>query len=251
MRQHQFGALTWDEATRLPPDTIALLPVGAVEAHGPHLPLDTDVIIAEAVADAAAARLDADGHAVVVLPTIAYAPAPFAVEFPGTISTDPDHLTGQIVAIARALARHPVGRLVLVNAHFDPANVTALREAVAVCAADDTVPVIFPDVTRRHLAVQLGDEFASGACHAGRYEGSIVLAVRPDLVREDTMRALAPNPVSLSVAIRDGKSTFHEAGGPNAYFGAPADATAAEGTALLETLSHLIADAALAGAEAA
>ena len=55
---HTFAAMTWEEARDAAgPGAVAILPVGAIEAHGPHLPLETDVIIAEAMARAAAARL--------------------------------------------------------------------------------------------------------------------------------------------------------------------------------------------------
>jgi creatinine amidohydrolase len=244
MPGHQFAELTWEEARALPPDGLALLPIGAIEAHGPHLPLATDVIIAEAVAASAAERLRARGRSAVVLPTLAYTAAPFAQAFDGTVSGHADHITGQIVDIARSFSGRPVGMLVLVNAHFDPAHLEALGEAVAICRSEGLLPVAYPDFTRRALAAQLGDEFASGACHAGRYEGSIVLAVRPDLVRIDRMRALPANPASLVTAIREGKTSFADAGGPEAYFGFPADATAEEGAALLDVLSGLVVDAA-------
>src|SRR5438874_2365038 len=135
MPTRELAELTWEEMRDLVgARPLAVLPVGAIEAHGPHLPLATDVIIAEAMAR-----------------------------------------TG-------------------------------------------------------------GDALRSGACHAGRFETSIVLAMRPDLVREEIRRALPPNPASLSTAIREGRVTFEEAGGPRAYFGWPADATAAEGRSSIETL---------------
>jgi len=102
---------------------------------------------------------------------------------------------------------------------------------------------VFPDLTRRRWAERLTPEFQSGACHAGRYEGSIVLAERPDLVRTDVMAALAPNPRSLVDAIHRGDTTFAAAGGPDAYFGFPAEATAAEGRAIVETLGAILAEA--------
>ncbi|HJL32167.1 MAG TPA: creatininase family protein, partial [Polyangiaceae bacterium LLY-WYZ-15_(1-7)] len=84
----------------------------------------------------------------------------------------------------------------------------------------------------------------SGACHAGRYETSLVMAAEPFLVRRTIAEKLAPNPSSLSVAIRDGKESFEEAGGPEAYFGWPADATEAEGNALHDVLADIYATAA-------
>ena len=102
---------------------------------------------------------------------------------------------------------------------------------------------VFPDLTRRRWAERLTAEFRSGACHAGRYETSIVLAERPDLVRADVMSTLGPNPRSLVDAIREGLTTFSAAGGSDAYFGAPAEATAEEGRAIVEALGAILADA--------
>jgi creatinine amidohydrolase len=103
-----------------------------------------------------------------------------------------------------------------------------LREAAAEIAASG-LPVAFPDFTRRKLAQTLTAEFQSGACHAGQYETSLVMAARPDLVDEAARRVLADNPASLTEAFAKGAKTFHEAGGPDAYFGYPRQASAAEG----------------------
>ncbi|MFT7078433.1 MAG: creatinine amidohydrolase, partial [Planctomycetota bacterium] len=83
---HEFAKLTWPEARELfASDPVALLPVGATEAHGPHLPLDTDVTIAVAQARRAAEMLAAEGVRPIVMPPVAYSVAQFAFGFPGTI----------------------------------------------------------------------------------------------------------------------------------------------------------------------
>ena len=76
--------MTWEEARDAAgPDSVAILPVGAIEAHGPHLPLDTDIVIAQAMARERAARLAARGSRVVLLPALAYTSAGFAQRFAG------------------------------------------------------------------------------------------------------------------------------------------------------------------------
>ena len=71
-----LAAMTWEEARDAAgPGSVAILPVGAIEAHGPHLPLETDVIIAQAMARSGAARLAARGLRVVVLPPLTYTAA--------------------------------------------------------------------------------------------------------------------------------------------------------------------------------
>jgi creatinine amidohydrolase len=242
-----LAELPWTEVDALDRHrAVCLLPVGALEAHGPHLPLATDVFIAEAMAEAAAERLAGRDLIPLVLPAVAYTPAPFAAGFAGTLSVGPETLTDLLVELGRSLAFHGFQVLAVANAHLDPANLRAIQAAVSRLLAERTLLAVFPDLTRKPWAPRLGDEFRSGACHAGRYESSIVLARRPDLVREPVRARLADNPASLSDAIRDGKGTFEEAGGPQAYFGAPAAASAEEGRATIEVLGDVLAEAVVA-----
>jgi creatinine amidohydrolase len=106
--------------------------------------------------------------------------------------------------------------------------------------------VVFPNVASRRYARRLGVEFASGACHAGAYETSMVLAMAPALVDEGARAPLPEVPIDLARAMRSGATTFREAGGVQAYFGAPAVAVAVEGEAWLEELGAILAEAILA-----
>lgn len=237
-------SLTWPAVRALAAGrTIAVLPMGAIEAHGPHLPLGTDVIIADAMARAGAERLAAHGIHVLLLPPLALAPAPFASEFAGTLHTPAEATTMMVTGVARSLAAHGIRVTAIANAHHDPAHVQALRAAVSEMDRDGDCALVFPDLTRRRWAGRLTAEFQSGACHAGRYEGSIVLAERPELVHRDVMATLAANPRSLVEAMRLGQRTFGEAGGANAYFGSPAEATADEGREIIETLGMILEEA--------
>ena len=241
----QLAEMTWEEARDLGRGrTVAVLPVGAIEAHGPHLPLATDCVIAEAMARAAAERLEARGVPAVVMPVVSYTRAGFASGFPGTISASPATVTALVGDIARSLGAQGFRTLAIANAHLDPEHLASLH-AARDTAAGDGVEVVFPDITRRPWGGRLTEEFRSGACHAGRFEGSVVLAERPDLVRDELRRELPANPRSLSDAIAVGKRSFEEAGGPRAYFGDPAAATAAEGAETIAALGGILADAVL------
>lgn len=243
----RLAEMTWPEVAGLPRErSVFLLPVGATEAHGPHLPLGTDDLIAEAMAAEGASLLEARGLETVLAPTLSLTPAPFASELPGTLSLAAEAAPLQVESVGRSLAAAGFRHLAIVNAHFDPANVGALRRAVATLGAETALAVAFPDLTRRSLAARLTEEFRSGACHAGRYEGSIVLAVRPDLFREEVARGLPPHPVSLVTAMAEGRKTFREAGGDRAYFGDPAAASAEEGREILRILGQILAEAVLA-----
>lgn len=246
MPPHTFADLTWEEVRDLRDDrSVAILPVGAVEAHGPHLPLGTDVIIAEAMARSCGERLQAAGVRAFVLPPLWYSAAGFADNFPGTISVDPGIVRDLIQQIAASLKEQQITTLAIANAHLDPTHLGSLREAAD--GAPDDCRIVFLDLTRRAVAERLTDEFRTGACHAGRFEGSIVRAEEPALYRTEVADGLEPNPSSLSTAIRDGVTTFEAAGGDRAFFGWPADATAEEGHATVDTLGLLLTEAVLGG----
>ena len=241
-----FAHLTWEEVRDLDrTKAVAILPVGAVEAHGPHLPLATDVIIAETMARAAGARLAARGYDAVLLPPLAYTTAEFAAEFPGTVSLRPATVTAVLVDLARSLARHGFRVLAVANAHLDPGHLAAIEAAAAQNRGEKSARIVCPDVTRKPWAPRLTEEFRSGACHAGRYETSIVMAARSELVHESIRRSLPANPRSLSVAIRSGQTSFEAAGGPRAYFGSPAEADVDEGARTIEILGGILEEAVL------
>ena len=236
--------MTWEEVRDFDlGKAVAILPVGAVEAHGPHLPLTTDVIISEAMARSAAEKLEAHGYPVLILPSISYTAAPFAASFPGTCSLDADAATAVLVSIARNLTRQGVRILAVANSHLDPANIAAIEAAVASARQEKLLKIVFPDISKKPWAMRLTDEFKSGACHAGQYETSVVLAERPELVRENIRKELAPNPSSLSDAIRAGLETFEEADGARAYFGCPADASIEEGKQTVDILGSILEEA--------
>ncbi|MFQ5525418.1 MAG: creatininase family protein [Thermoanaerobaculia bacterium] len=242
MPVHSFAEMTWEEVAALEGDLLAVLPTGAIEAHGPHLPLGTDEIIAVAMAENGARRLSDDGHTVLLLPPLVYTSASFAAGFAGTLSVRPETVTELIVDVGSALAKARVFRLAIANAHLEPAHLASLHSA-AERLRGEGLSVAFPDLTRKPWGSRLTDEFKSGACHAGRYEGSIVMAARADLVRTEIQRQLPPNPTSLSTAIGKGIATFEEAGGERAYFGDPAAASEEEGRRTIDALGEILRDA--------
>ena len=220
-----------------------LIPTGSCEAHGPHLPLDTDVRISEEMAVRAARTL---GTALVA-PTLPYGVTHYAEAFPGTISVPAEVVIATLVAIGEAAAAQGAVGIAIANSHFEPAHIDAIFEAVKQLRGRVRVPVVFPNVASRRYASRLGAEFASGACHAGAYESSLVLAMAPDLVDEAARGALEEVPIDLAAAMRAGAHDFVEAGGTRAYFGAPAAATRADGERWLDELATILVEAIRAG----
>ncbi|MBN9419096.1 MAG: creatininase family protein [Candidatus Eremiobacteraeota bacterium] len=218
--------------------TVPILPVGAVEAHGPHLPLCTDDLISEAMAESACRQLARHGLQGIILPTWSFNPAGFAREFSGTLSFSPELTARMLQDLAQSLALQGWSLLAVANSHFDPIHLASLKAALQELA----LAVAFPDLTRGKYARRLTSEFQSGACHAGQYETSIVLTRSPELVHQHD---LPPVPHSLVEAIVQGRTTFAESGGPQAYFGTPARASAEEGQQTIEELGLILVESIL------
>lgn len=233
----EFAELTSPGAGALHdgPTPVLLLPVGAVEPHGPHAPLGTDSIISTAVAERTAQELQASTDLLaLVLPPIHYGVTRYAAAFPGAVSVSENVLEELVAEVCTSVRNQGFAHVVIVNSHFEPEHVAALRRAAGRSGA-----VLF-DVTRRRLAERLTDEFKSGAAHAGRYETSLVLATRPALVDQERMRELPPLPVDMPAAIAGGRTDFIAMEMHDAYCGSPAEATAREGSDTLATLSAML-----------
>ena len=234
--------LTWTELSKLDRErTVVILPMGAVEAHGPHLPLGTDGILAEAMARRSLAHLAEHGYQGLILPTQHYSYAGFAEGFPGTLSFDAQGVARWLGHLMAQLKEQGFRILAVANAHLDPGHLSCLEKAF------ESAPlrVAFPNLTRRRLAQRLTAEFQSGACHAGCFEGSMVLCERPELVRQEVAKALPDVEASLVTAIARGDRSFAEAGGPQAYFGSPRRATALEGEVSLGELARMLVESVL------
>ncbi len=239
----RLGELTWREAEALlAGEPIMLLPIGSTEAHGPHLPLATDTILSEELAARAAAALEAEGRTVVVAPALAYAITDYAADFAGTVSLSPATATALVDDICSSLVARGWRRVCLVNSHLEPAHVRSLEEACGRTLQRTGVAVAFADQLEKRWARTLSDEFKRGECHAGSYETSLVLAARPELVRDPIRRGLVVKPINLARAMREGKRTFVEAGAAEAYFGDPAAASVEEGNDLYARLVAMVVE---------
>jgi creatinine amidohydrolase len=167
--------LTWPEFERVD-KTVALLPTGIVEAHGPHLPLGTDALMATYIAEETARRTN-----VLLLPTVWYGNTYVLDKFPGTISISNETLYRLYLDIFREVARNGVRYLVVVNGHGG--NVDALSMAAKDAARETKLTVILvnwwidlaKETRRRVLETPEG--------HAAEDETSEVWAAYPQLVK--------------------------------------------------------------------
>ena len=191
-----------------------VIPLGATEQHGPHLPLDTDTVIASALAS----RLrEARPDSVVLAPAVPYGSSGEHAGFPGTLSIGQDALEVLLIELVRDATREHE-RVLLLNAHGG--NAEPLRRAVAHQRGEGRDVRVFAAT------------WPGGDAHAGRTETSLMLALKPDEVRLERAAAGAVAPLDeLIDAIRAGGVRAVSA---NGVLGDPDGASAAEGEALLD-----------------
>ena len=244
MTEHNFQNKTWTEiAEYIKQGTILLLPVGSTEAHGPHLPLATDSIISQEMSRRAASKLISLGYKALILPTISYSVTDFSIDFPGSISLSKETATGVMVDIFRSVIKQGFRYICVANSHLEPEHIGSIVKACQIIQEETSIKISFPDKCRRRWASRLTEEFRSGACHAGSYESSLVMAASPSLVKEEIRQNLPANNISLSDAIGAGINTFKAAGGDQAYFGMPSQASAIEGEHTYNLLADMLVEA--------
>jgi creatinine amidohydrolase len=206
--------------------SLLLVPVGSVEQHGPHLPLATDAMIANAVTRAAAERLDAVGTSVLVAPSVNYGASGEHEGFAGTVSIGREALFLLLAEFGRSATRWASG-VIFVNGHGG--NTATLTEVV--------------DLLRHEgRAVAWTSLDLPGAdAHAGDTETSLLRHLAPWAVRVDLMEAGATEPVrDLMPRLRDGG--VREVS-PNGVLGDPTPSSPRRGRRLFETLvGNLVAE---------
>lgn len=208
---------------------VLVVPVGSVEQHGPHLPVDTDTAVAVAVTERVVARLVAHTVDALVAPPIAYGSSGEHQGFAGTVSIGADALHGVLVELVRS-ARTWAGTVVFVNGHGG--NAATLDRAV------DQLTV------EGHDVVSVSCSTPSGDLHAGRVETSLMHHLRPESVRAE--RASAGNVQPLHEIMPTMAADGVVAVSSNGVLGDPAGASSAEGRALLEGMVDRVERAILA-----
>lgn len=188
--------LTRDAVARRAPEAVALVPMGACEQHGPHLPLGTDTIVVSHLAADVAARL-ADDVDVIVTPAVAVGYSPHHVPIGPTLTAGVATLTALLGDVCASLVGSGFRRIFLLNGHGGNAELVVVAARAA--AQEHQVKV----GAGSYWAMAWPELEASGAQkrgrlpgHAGAFETSLMLALRPDLVVDPPRRhaAFAPNP---------------------------------------------------------
>lgn len=226
--------LTWQEiesAVQGGVDTI-IVPLGATEQHGPHLPVGTDTRIATALAERIARNLED----ALVAPPVPVGPSDEHAAFPGTLSISPDTLTAVLRDYVSSFESQGFTRVVILPGHGGSFSI--VDAAYAELARTEGVDLVA--ITRLQRYMELLDEGLSAAgidvdepvVHAGASETAMLLAIEPSLVEGDLPEGHTGT-VSAAALFADGVETYDESG----VLGDARPATAAAGEVLLEHIT--------------
>jgi creatinine amidohydrolase len=183
--KYRYEEFTWPEIREaVAQKRVAVLPVGTVEQHGPHLPLVTDVLTATEMSRTAVERIPGEA---VLMPSVYYSFNEHHMDFPGTIAVAGDTIINYVTDIGVSLARHGFRKVLLVNGHgsnvpfLDIAARNITNKTEAICAM-----VSWWSLIPRDLLKQLREsEFPGGMAHGCELETSVLMHLRRDLVQID------------------------------------------------------------------
>lgn len=243
-----FWKLTWKEIEDLDRDkTLIIFPTGAIEQHGPQLPIDTDIYNATAISEAVARKFVTAKQRVLVAPPIPWGTSPHHLGFPGTLSLRPETFSSIIFDVISSLLPHGFYRFLLLNGHGGNAGILT---ATVSQLSDDlgiSVPTLSYWTMIKDTLIEVGESPIGGMGHACEMETSLALHMRPDLV--DMKLAVKEMPRELTSR----SSIDFRAGGPvgipldflrdseHGVMGDPTLATAEKGKRILNDAQKSIA----------
>ncbi|MEX2260649.1 MAG: creatininase family protein [Bryobacteraceae bacterium] len=181
--KYRYEEFTWPEIREaVAQNRVAVLPVGTVEQHGPHLPLSTDVVTATEISRLAVERVTSEA---MLMPSVYYSFNVHHLDFPGTIHVEGETVINYVTDIGKSLAHHGFRKILLVNGHgsnvpfLDIAARNITNRTEAICAM-----VPWWNLVPKPLLKELREsEFPGGMAHGCELETSVLLYLRGDLVQ--------------------------------------------------------------------
>lgn len=240
--------LSWTQVAELPDkaNTVIVLPTGATEQHGPHLPCAVDTVISAGVVGHALARLP-DGVPAFAMAPITYGKSEEHLHFPGTVTLSGETLLATMNEVGESVYRAGFKKLLIVNGHGGQPQVMEM------CARELRLRhgdfIVVPSFTWRvpNVAGQyLSDKEKKLAMHAGHAETAIMLALAPDTVRMDQAVSNYPPEFPSRLLSPDGRPACAWSArdfGPSGIIGDPLPATREQGLAILDSLAESWASA--------
>jgi creatinine amidohydrolase len=186
-KSYKYQHYTWPEIKELVKrQPVVVLPIGSVEDHGHHLPLDVDNFLITSICEEAAKRLDGE---MLLLPPIPYGFEEHHLDFPGTIDIGMEHLLHFVLDVTRSVARHGFSRILLADGHgsnmpiLDLVARRTVLETEALCAA-----FIWPSLAREAIEKVRQSQKPGGMAHACELETSVYLYLDGSKVQMEKAR---------------------------------------------------------------
>jgi creatinine amidohydrolase len=186
VKKHLYAEMTHEDVNdAVLEGRVVLVPVGQLETHGPHLPIDVDVVQVDYVCQEAAKRAP---DVLVAAPPIYYAFSEHVMDFPGTMAVRPETLLAYLFDIGSSFARQGFEKLVLVNGHGSNRSICEVatrritNETSAYCATLTHFSLI------TDVMAELRESEVGGIAHAGEVETSEYMFLRPELVKKDKIQ---------------------------------------------------------------
>jgi creatinine amidohydrolase len=223
-------------------DAVVIVPVAALEQHGPHLPVEVDTILGETVARRTAEKAVAMGTPTLVLPVLWTGISEHHMSFGGTVTLDFAAFSALVEGVVRSVVRHGFRRIVLLNAHGG--NENALRTITDDLTPKLGVPIVqFTYWYAAAVAIAKILETQGGLQHACEAETSMMMAVRPELVAMDRIPLAKSNATpSLTDVVGGGVYRWRSIGSRSGsgVIGNPEAASAEKGERLFEAIAEAL-----------
>jgi len=228
-------------------DPVCVIPVATLEDHGYHLPIDTDVVIAETLADLAVQKCP--GRAL-LLPTVTHGYTPHHMDFPGPITIDWKTFVDGLLDIGRSLFRHRFSRILFVNGHGSNVPLVEMAARLLMVERPEATAASFWYLSSAESAELLqrtrDSEAPGGMAHACELETSLYLAIEPGLVQmQKAVKEIPPQTEFMWMDWSDGPLSYmpHWSGlTESGVTGDASVATAETGRALLERAQEEVAE---------
>jgi creatinine amidohydrolase len=189
--EFRYEKLTWPEINdAIELRKVCLVPCGAVEQHGAHLPLDVDIVCPTGIAHGAGRMIP---DQLLVLPTVCYGYTGHVMDFPGTINSHFEHFIDQVLDITKSLAYHGFKKIVLLNGHgSNMPNLDLVARRTNLETDAECIPAAWWNlltVDKAFLPRWRQSQFPGGCAHACELETSLYLYLDGDNVRQDRIQS--------------------------------------------------------------
>lgn len=233
----EISKLTWKEIENLPKDTIFFISISPLEAHGPHLPVSTDIEISKKIEKATMESVEKHGISCVSLPPLNAGVCKYLDEFPGTVSVNWRILYKMLFNIMNSFGKYGFKYFVIINFHMDLYHLKALHQAIKKIRKKEIMAC--EPISSYYFRNELFEK-NEGEVHADVNETSLALYLFPEIVGSYNIK-----PFKIKFNLINSFKNFKEIGANDAYIGSPCNATAEYGEKLFRKIVEKCTEATL------